>query len=146
MFAFINCAPAAQKTSHFNMKLVDFWYPHLAQVLDITKARFGGAKSQRSLLKQAKSCTNISFWIGIYPLYPFGLGVKYEYYFRNLDTLLEYEGDYAGSTEYKTFIKFGGALVQTNANFTFSDRFVIKARAVVCPSIRLSKVYFEGYK
>lgn len=52
---------------------------------------------------------------------------------------------YAGSTEYKTFIKFGGGSVQTNARFTFSYRFVIKVRAVVCPSIRLRKVYFEGY-
>lgn len=114
--------------------------------LDITKARFGDAKSQRSLSKQAKSCMNISYWIGVYPIYPFGLGEKYEYYFRNLSTLLDYEGDYAGSTEYKTFIKFGGALVQTNARFTFSYRFVIKIRAVVRPSIRLPKVYFEGYK
>ena len=54
--------------------------------------------------------------------------------------------DYAGSTEYKTFIKFGGALVQTNARFTFSYHFVIKIRAVVRPSIHLPKVYFEGYK
>jgi len=82
----------------------------------------------------------------VYPLYPFGLGEKYEYYFRNLDTPLEYEGNYAESTEYKTFIKFGGALVQTNARFTFSYRFMIKIRAVVCPSIRLPKVYFEGCK
>ena len=89
---------------------------------------------------------NISFWIGVYPLYPLGLGEKCEYYIRNIYTLLEYAGDYAGSTEYKTFIKFGGALVQTNARFTFSYRFVIKIRAVVCQSIRLPKVYFEGYK
>jgi len=54
------------------------------------------------------------------------------------------KGGYAGSTEYKTFIKFGGALVQTNARFTFSYRFVIKIRAIVCASIRLPKVYFEG--
>lgn len=53
---------------------------------------------------------------------------------------------YALSTEYKTFIKFGGALVQTNARVTFSYRFVIKIRAIVCPSIRLPNVYFEGYK
>ena len=59
---------------------------------------------------------------------------------------MEYEGDYAGSTEYKTFIEFGGALVQTNARFTFSYHFVIKIRAVVRPSIRLPKVYFKGYK
>ena len=54
--------------------------------------------------------------------------------------------NFAGSTEYKTFIKFGGASVQTNARFTFSYRFVIKIRAIVRPSIRLPKVYFEGYK
>lgn len=53
---------------------------------------------------------------------------------------------YALSTEYKNFIKIGGALVQTNARFTFSYHFVIKIRAVVRPSIRLPKVYFEGYK
>ena len=128
------------------MNLVYFWCPNGVCGLDITKARFGDAESQRSLSKQAKPCADISFWIGIYPLYPFGLGEKYEYYFRNLDTLLEYEGDYAGSTEYKTSIKFGGALVQTNARLTFSYHFVIKIRAVVRPSIRLPKVYFEGYK
>jgi len=89
LFAFINCALAVQRTSHFNMNLVDFWCPLRAQGLDITEARFGDAKSQRSLSKQAKTYANISFWVGVYPLYPFGLGVKYEYYFRNLNTLLE---------------------------------------------------------
>ena len=53
---------------------------------------------------------------------------------------------YALSTEYKTFIKIGGALVQTNARFTISYRFVIKIRAIVCQSIRLPKLYFEGCK
>ena len=89
LFAFINCALVAQRTSHFNMNLVDFWYPHGGQGLDITKVRFGDAKSQRSLSKQTKTYTNMSFWIGVYPLYPFGLGEKYEYYFRNSATLLE---------------------------------------------------------
>ena len=53
---------------------------------------------------------------------------------------------YALSTEYKNFIKIGGALVQTNARFTISYRFVIKIRAIVCQSIRLPKLYFEGCK
>ena len=43
---------------------------------------------------------------------------------------------YALSTEYKNFIKIGGALVQTNARFTVSYRFVIKIRAIVCYEMR----------
>ena len=39
LFAFINCALAVQRTSHFNMNLVDFWCPLRAHGLDITKAR-----------------------------------------------------------------------------------------------------------
>ena len=89
LFAFINCFLAAQRTSQFNMNLVYFWCPNRVRSLNIIKAGFGDAKSQRSLSKQAKSCTNISFWIGAYPLYPFGLGAKHEHYFRNLTTLLE---------------------------------------------------------
>ena len=91
-FAFINCALAARRTSQFNMNFVCFWCPSRVSGLDITKAWFGDAKSQRSLWKQDKTYANISFWIGIYPLYPFGLGEKYEYYFRNYTTLLEHEG------------------------------------------------------
>ena len=53
---------------------------------------------------------------------------------------------YARSTKYKTFIKICGALVQTNARFTISYRFVFKIRAIVCQGIRLPKLYFEGCK
>ena len=89
LFAFINCVLTAPRTSQFNMNLDCFWHPNRMRGLDITKAQFCDAKSQRSLSKQAKTYVIISFWIGVYPLYPFGLDEKYEYYFRNLNTLLE---------------------------------------------------------
>ena len=92
LFAFINCVLSARRTSQVNMNFVCFLCPNRVSGLDITKARFGDAKSQRSLWKQAKTFANITFWIGIYPLYPFGLCGKYEYYFRNLTTLTDLEG------------------------------------------------------
>ena len=63
----MNLAPLYPQTNHWGH--------------DSKYAVFTDANAQRSDAKRQKIQMNIPLWIGIYPLYPFGLVINFKYYF-----------------------------------------------------------------